>query len=177
MRENYISRYEDTLPTFYAQGKLQNANNIMQKYRRLLFKRPICYKSHRRHSQHRTANIQGDSMTISLLEKQNFVDQYNGQDDELLDRLYAVFHKVQHVKGSLLLNLAPPTETSDEAYFHELQQYYDHYRSLEFIDAAIREVLTGEDYYERLMAEPLTLERFLALLKGFKHEFAQEKMH
>ena len=49
---------------------------------------------------------------------------------------------------------------------------YEHYRALEFADAAIREILTGEDMYEQLMQEPLTLERFLALLKGFKHEMA-----
>ena len=111
-------------------------------------------------------------MTISLMEKADFIEKYNGKDDEVLTRMYDTFHKIQHAKASLLLNLKPPEAGDDEAYWLELMRCYEHYRALEFADAAIREILTGEDMYEQLMQEPLTLERFLALLKGFKHEMA-----
>ena len=103
-------------------------------------------------------------MTISLMEKTDFIDKYNGKENEVLDRLYTTFHKVQNVKSSLLLNLKEPELGDGEDYGKELMQFYEHYRALEFVDAAIREVLTG--------TEPLTLERFLALLKGFKHEMS-----
>ena len=108
-------------------------------------------------------------MTISLMEKTDFIDKYNGKENEVLDRLYTTFHKVQ---SSLLLNLKEPEPGDGEDYGKELMQFYEHYRALEFVDAAIREVLTGTDMYDTLMQEPLPLERFLALLKGFKHEMS-----
>ena len=111
-------------------------------------------------------------MTISLMEKTDFIDKYNGKENEVLDRLYTTFHKVQNVKSSLLLNLKEPEPGDGEDYGKELMQFYEHYRALEFVDAAIREVLTGTDMYDTLMQEPLTMERFLALLKGFKHEMS-----
>lgn len=111
-------------------------------------------------------------MTISLMEKADFLEKYNGKDDEVLTRMYETFHKIQHAKAAILLNLKAPEAGDDEEYGMELMHHYDHYLSLEFADAAIREILTGEDMYEQLMEEPLTLERFLGLLKGFKHEMS-----
>ena len=113
-------------------------------------------------------------MSISLMEKSDFIEKYNGKDHQVLDRMYAVFHKIQHQKALLLLDLKEPEPGDDEDSVRELMNHFEHYRALEFVDAAIREILTGEDMNERIMSVKPNMKRFLGLFNGFKHEMSNK---